>query len=224
MSCTFPRLLREALWCKAVMTYLLNPLSCSVHALFVHFSFIVCWMYKRQIVCNIVLELLDCVSDELSASECTLSSVWIQAIGKFSKGGTLSFSVVIPCFSHSSSNKLHRQRSSLFGCASLGQPHHPALFLHNPPPQKKPAKRHIFPGTRRLSEAHRRLPGMKSSVDVFFFCFFFSNHRNVMCQESYLSDTFIFFSVLSPTVCLSWHSSAPLLPRPSDLCVRNENQ
>lgn len=51
---------------------------------------------------------------------------------------------------------------------------------------------------------------------------FFRRIQN--CQESYLSDTFIFFFVLSPSVCLFWHSSAPLLPCPSDLFAGNENQ
>lgn len=44
------------------------------------------------------------------------------------------------------------------------------------------------------------------------------------CQELYLSDTFIFFIVLSPTVCLFWHSSEPLLPCPSELFEGNEKQ
>ena len=52
--------------------------------------------------------------------------------------------------------------------------------------------------------------------------FFFSSHWISNCQESYLSDTFIFVFVLSPTVCLFWHSSAPLLPCPSDPFEGNE--
>lgn len=44
------------------------------------------------------------------------------------------------------------------------------------------------------------------------------------CQEFYLSDTFIFFIVLSSTVCLFWHSSKPLLPCPSELFEGNEKQ